>query len=146
MKLRLILSTALVPAVLFLGACGDDSDDVSDDAADVCADLESLQATASDALTDVDLSDTSKEQVQGTLDTIQSEIDALQTSGAELADNVQSELQSALDDFKSTLSEIPDADSLGDAADTLVQARSDLRAAWDSVLAELTCSPTTTGG
>ncbi len=147
MKLRMVLPASLAIGLLFLGACSDDSDDsVSEDAADVCSDLESLRTTASDALGDIDLADTSSEQLQGTLDTIQSEVDDLQSSGAELSDNVKAELQSAVDDFKSALAEIPEADSLGDAADSLLAARTDLRAAWDAVLAELTCSPTTTGG
>jgi len=147
MKLRMVLPASLALGMLFLGACSDDSDDsVSDDAADVCSNLESLQSTASDALGDVDLADTSREDVENTLDTIQSEVDDLQSSGAELSENVRSELQGAVDDFKSALSEIGDADSLGEAAASLQTARSDLRAAWDAVLAELTCSPTTTGG
>ena len=39
--------------------------------------------------------------MQNTLDTIQSEVDDLESSGAELSDNVKSELQSAVDEFKS---------------------------------------------
>ena len=147
MKLRMVLPASLAIGMLFLGVCSDDSDDsVSEDAADVCSDLESLQSTASEALGDVDLATASKEGVQNTLDTIQSEVDDLESSGAALSDNVKSELQSAVDDFKSALSDIADSDSLGEAAESLQTARSDLRAAWDGVLAELTCSPTTTGG
>ena len=41
MKLRMVLPASLAIGVLFLGACSDDSDDsVSEDAADVCSDLE----------------------------------------------------------------------------------------------------------
>ena len=78
------------------------------------------------------ISHASKEGVQNTLDTIQSEVDDLESSGAALSDNVKSELQSAVEDFKSAVSDIADSDSLGEAAESL-QTAGPLRAAWDGV-------------
>ncbi|HMK13308.1 MAG TPA: hypothetical protein VK461_17090 [Acidimicrobiales bacterium] len=141
------LALGLGVGVFLFSACGDDSgSSIAQDTQQLCSDVSALKSTVEGiAGQDINLKTTSVSDVKDKISEIQSEIEAIGNSKSELSDQVKSELKDAYNQLKSDLSKVKDADTLQQAGQQLETARTNFRDAWEGIVSQLNCSPSTTG-
>ena len=144
MKVRSVLGGVAAAGLLLVTSCGDD-DSTEDEVADLCSDMAAVASTVEQiAGAQVDPASTTVGDVQSALGTLESQVEAVQDEAVDVADSVKSSLQDAFSSYQSAVEDIPSDDTLQEAGAAADAARADFREAWDSVLAELNCSTTTT--
>jgi len=141
------LALGLGVGVFLFSACGDDSgSSIAQDTQQLCSDVSAMKSTVEGiAGQDINLKTTSVSDVKDKISEIQSEIEAIGNSKSELSDQVKSELKDAYNQLKSDLSKVKDADTLQQAGQQLETARTNFRDAWEGIVSQLNCSPSTTG-
>jgi hypothetical protein len=94
------------------------------------------------AAADVDVNETTVDQVSDALDELESQIDAVENAEDAVADAVRSDLRDAFDAYDEAIDDIDGDSTLAEAGAAVEAARNDFREAWDATLAELDCRPT----
>jgi uncharacterized phage infection (PIP) family protein YhgE len=116
------LATGLLAVLVFTAACGDDDD--ADQSA-VCDAREDIDDDVQE-IGDLDLADTSVNDVTDVVGGLRDELNDLSTAAQDELSPEVDDLNSSLDNLESTIEGLGSADSLGDAGD-------DLRDALDQV-------------
>jgi hypothetical protein len=129
--------------VLAVTACGEDVDGSSSSASEsqsLCS-LQSLDSTV-DQITnaEADPETTTIGDLQNALGQVQSDLDDVQTSGADLASSLKTALQTAFNSLESSVEDLPSDETLADAGSSVEGAVQQLGTAWTNALDALNCS------
>ena len=138
--LRTTLAAVLVVAV---AACGDDDDASSAGGAaqSLCSSLQSLDSTVTQITdADVDPETTTIGDVQNAIDEVQSDLQDVQTSGADLASSLKTALQTAFNNLQDKVQDLPSDETVAEAGSSVEDAVQQLDTAWTNVLNAANCS------
>lgn len=108
-------------------------------ASTLCGSLKTL-GTSVTALTQLDPSSTSKDQVQSDINTIKSDWNQVKTDAQDVKNAPTGDLDSAWSNFTSTVKGVPNASSVQDAVDSVKQSGQQLASAVKSTASQLSCS------
>ena len=151
---RALCVAAAVVAVAAAAGCGDDDDssngssdttEASDNgtgsvvqsAQQLCDSLESLDSTVQDIGSDPE--ETTVSDVEDGLAQLRSEVSDVASSGSALAGALGAALQSAFDQFESTVEDLPDDETLEAAGDAARSAADEFEQSWDAAMDSLNC-------
>jgi phage shock protein A len=139
--LRATLAAVLVLAA---AACGDDDDGSSSAggaAQSLCSSLQSLDSTVTQiANADVDPETTTVGDVQNAIDEVQSDLQDVRTSGADLSSSVKTALQTAFNNLQDKVEDLPSDETVAEAGSSVEDAVQQLDTAWTNALNALNCS------
>jgi hypothetical protein len=145
MAVGIAFRAALASLVVLVAACGDDDDGPSSSAANatqsLCTSLESLDSTV-DQITsaDVDPETTTIGDVQDALDQVESDLQDVQTSGADLSSALKTALQSAFNSLEDQVQDLSNDETVADAGSSVENGLQQLGTAWTNALDALNCS------
>jgi hypothetical protein len=130
--------------VLAVTACGDDDDGSSSAAGaaqSLCSSLQSLDSTV-DQITnaDADPETTTIGDVQDALGQVQSDLQDVQTSGADLSSSLKTALQSAFNSLDDSVKDLPSDETVAEAGSSVEKEVQQLGTAWTNALNALNCS------
>ena len=149
---RALSVAAVVVALAGAAGCGDDDDGSSDttettengsgssvveSAQELCDSLESLDSTVQDIGGDPET--TTIADVKDGLAQLRSDVSDVAGSGSALAGALGTALQSAFDQFESTVENLPDDETLQAAGDAARSAADDFEQSWDAAMQALDC-------
>jgi len=142
MASRAALVSLLVVAV---AACGDDDDGGSSSAGgaaqSLCSSLQSLDSTVDQIKNaDADPETTTVGDVQDALGQVQSDLQDVQTSGADLSSSLKTALQSAFNSLEDSVKDLPSDETVADAGSSVEKEVQQLETAWTNALNALNCS------
>jgi hypothetical protein len=133
-----LLVGLLMVATLGLVACGGDDEPSAEEAqANLCTSLDELQTQVT-ALTDLGL-DSTVDDVQDALGNIQDAFDEVVDDAQEVADVETQELGDAIDSLESTISDIGDGTSIGDALTAIADELTAIGTAWQDLFTSTDC-------
>jgi hypothetical protein len=130
--------------VLVVAACGDDDGSSPASAAQgLCSSLQSLDSTV-DQITsaDADPDTTTVGDVQNALGQVQSDLQDVKTSGADLSSSLKTALQSAFNSLEDSVQDLPSDETLAEAGSSVQKDLEQLGTAWTNALDALNCSST----
>ena len=141
MASRAALVSLLVVAV---AACGDDdggSSSAGGAAQSLCSSLQSLDSTVDEIKNaDADPETTTVGDVQDALGKVKSDLQDVQTSGADLSSSLKTALQSAFNSLEDSLKDLPSDETVAEAGSSVEKEVKELETAWTSALNALNCS------
>jgi hypothetical protein len=139
------LRTTLVGVlVLAAAACGDDDGSTSAGSASqsLCSSLQSLDGTVTQITdADVDPETTTIGDVENALGEVQSDLQDVKTSGADLASSLKTALQTAFNSLQDTVQDLPSDETVAEAGSSVEDAVQQFDTAWTNALDALNCSP-----
>jgi predicted phage tail protein len=144
MAVGTVLRATLVGVlVLAAAACGDDDDSTSAGGAaqSLCSSLQSLDSTVTQ-ITDADVNPetTTIGDVENAVDEVQSDLQDVQTSGADLASSLKTALQTAFNNLQDTVKDLPSDETVAEVGSSVEDAVQQLDTAWTNALDALNCS------
>ena len=140
MASRAALVSLLAVAV---AACGDDdgSSSAGGAAQSLCSSLQSLDSTVDQIKNaDADPETTTVGDVQDALGKVQSDLQDVQTSGADLSSSLKTALQSAFNSLEDSLKDLPSDETVAEAGSSVEKEVQQLGTAWTNALNALNCS------
>jgi phosphate uptake regulator len=130
--------------MLAAAACGDDDESTSAGSASqsLCSSLQSLDSTVTQITdADVDPETTTIGDLEDALGEVQSDLQDVQTSGADLASSLKIALQTAFNNLEDTVQDLPNGDeTVAEAGSSVEDAVQQLDTAWTNALDALNCS------
>jgi hypothetical protein len=129
--------------MLAAAACGDDDGSTSAGSASqsLCGSLQSLDSTVTQITdADVDPETTTIGDLENALGEVQSNLQDVQTSGADLASSLKIALQTAFNNLQDTVQDLPSDETVADAGSSVESAVQQLDTAWTNALDALNCS------
>jgi hypothetical protein len=121
-------------AVLALGACGDD-ESATDQVCDARTSLRDSVETVTGDISDGNFGD-----AQDALPDVRDSYDELVSSLEDLTDEQRADIQPTVDSLRSTIEALPEAGSLEDLGSDLESVTSDVQSIYDSITQSLECS------
>jgi hypothetical protein len=135
----LVLLAGGVGAAILIGLLGNRSQSQAKAQDNFCSSLSALESSAS-SLTSLSPTSASKEDYESAVSDVQSDWDQVKSDAGDLKDVDTSTLDSAWDDFKSAVDDVPDDASVSDALGDISQAANSLASTTKSTLTGPDCS------
>jgi len=144
--MKRILAIAIV-SVLALAACGSDDDPTESALSGVCEAQEQVLADV-EAIAAADLTETTAEDLEGMLDSLNSSVDDLKSARGDLAEQDVDNVTSAFDSLKSSLGELGDvplAELESTATATVEEAIDEFQASYIEAYENSSCASDDSG-
>ena len=135
-------TTVVGVLVLAAAACGEDGSTAAGTASQsLCSNLQSLDSTVTQITdADVDPETTTIGDVENALGEVQSDLQDVKTSGADLAASLKTALQTAFNNLQDTVQDLPSDETVAEAGSSVENAVQQLDTAWTNALDALNCS------
>lgn len=124
------LAVALLALTLIAAACSDDSEEAEPS---TCSALQDLSSSVQ-SLVSLDVLSEGTSGLQSSLDDVESSFEQVKEDSGDQFGSEVDDLQKAIDDGLDTLKSLPDSDSVGDAADSVNEAFTNIQTAYDALV------------